>query len=90
MMNECIWLGDVYDEVQSYHWNKEQCTLHPIVLYHKDEENKLKEKSFCFISDDTEHDTCFVYVTQQHINAFLQNEIPHITKIKYFSDGCGG
>ena len=96
--DECIWLGDfsenyefvVQDEVQSYHWNKEQCTLHPIVLYHKDEENKLNEKSFCFISDDREHDTCFVYVTQQHINAFLQNEIPHITKIKYFSDGCGG
>ena len=25
----------VQDEVQAYHWNKEQCTLHPVVLHYK-------------------------------------------------------
>ena len=25
----------VQDEVQGYHWNKEQCTLHPVILYYK-------------------------------------------------------
>ena len=32
----------VQDEIQGYHWNKEQCKLHPVVMYFKDEENNLK------------------------------------------------
>ena len=24
----------VQDEVQGYHWNKSQCTLHPVMLYY--------------------------------------------------------
>ena len=39
--NEVIVLGDfaenyqflVQDEIQSYHWSKEYCTLHPLVIY---------------------------------------------------------
>jgi len=23
----------IQDEVQGYHWNKEQCTIHPIAMY---------------------------------------------------------
>ena len=30
----------VQDEVQGRHWNKEQCTLHPVVLYYKDDKRK--------------------------------------------------
>ena len=38
---ECIILLDfaenyhyiVQDEIQGYHWNKDQCTLHPVVIY---------------------------------------------------------
>ena len=29
----------VQDEVQGFHWNKVQATLHPIVIYYKDEGN---------------------------------------------------
>ena len=25
----------IQDEIQGYQWNKQQCTLHPVVLYHK-------------------------------------------------------
>ena len=40
---ECIILGDfaenyefvVQDEIESYHWCKDSCTLHPIVIYYK-------------------------------------------------------
>ena len=39
--NECIILGDfaenyqyvVQDEIQSYHWSKDRCTSHPVVIY---------------------------------------------------------
>ena len=45
--NECIVLLDfaenykyvVQDEVQSFHWNNQQCTLHPVVLYFMDNSN---------------------------------------------------
>ena len=37
----------IQDEIQSYHWNKQYCTLHPVVLYYK-EKGQLVEKSFCF------------------------------------------
>ena len=96
--NECLWLGDfaenyqfvIQDEVQSYHWNKDQCTLHPVVLYYKSREDVFSEKSFCFLSSDNEHDTCFVYKIQYEISNFIKMNLPHIKLIKYFSDGCAG
>ena len=65
--NECIILGDfaenyeyvVQDEIQSYHWSKNGCTLHPVVIYFKIEEDnviKLEHKSFCFMSEDKNDD----------------------------------
>ena len=38
----------VQDEIQSFHWSKQYCTLHPVVVYYK-ENGKLAQKSFCFI-----------------------------------------
>ena len=46
----------VQDKMQSYHWKKSYCTVHPIVEYYK-MENELSHQSFCFLSDDLEHDT---------------------------------
>ena len=98
-VTECIVLGDfaenykfhVQDEIQSYHWNSEQCTLHPIVLYFKiDGDIELQKHSICFISDDMEHDTAFVYETQKHVTNYIKDNLPLVSKIYYFSDGCGG
>ena len=93
--DECIILGDfaenyqfvVQDEVQSYHWNKEQCTLHPIVVYYISG-RELVHKSFCFLSDDMEHDTSFFYKLQTELITILKEDLSQITSIKYFSDGC--
>ena len=54
----------VQDEIQSFHWSKSHCTLHPVVVYYK-EKGKLAQKSFCFISEYLEHDTAFVYEVQR-------------------------
>ena len=86
--NEANVLGDfaenfqfiVQDEIQSYHWSKQYCTLHPLVVYYLDEEGKLTHKSFCFISDDNTHDT-FVYKVQSLLNDYLKTKLPHITKL---------
>ena len=65
---EALVLGDfaenyqflIQDEIQSYHWSKEYCTLHPVVAYFKDDKGSLRHISICFISDDNSHNTCFV------------------------------
>ena len=54
--NEVIVLGDfaenyqflVQDEIQSYHWSKEYCTLHPLVVYFIDGDGNIQHNSFLF------------------------------------------
>ena len=50
----------VQDEIQGYHWNKDQCTLHPVVIYFKND-GVLHHISLHIIYDDLEHDSCFVH-----------------------------
>ena len=79
----------IQDEIQSYHWHKQYCTLHPIVLYYK-EKGQLVGKSFCFLSDDLNYDTCFVYKVQTDLVNAVKKELQQLKKFEYFSDGCAG
>ena len=93
--NECLILADfaenyhfiVQDEVQSCHWSKESCTLHPVVIYALCN-NTLQSFSYCFISDDLEHDTAFVYYLQSVLSENIKVSFPHLNHIECFSDGC--
>ena len=76
------------DEIQGYHWNKDQITLHPVVIYYKDDKDTLQHYSLCFLSDDLDHDTTFVYEVQRQLVEILKERQPHIRNIEYFSDGC--
>ena len=96
--NEVVVLGDfaenyqfvVQDEIQSFHWNKTQATMHPIVVYYKINE-ELKNDSICFISDDLVHDVDMVYHIMKLTVEYVKNNIsPDIEAIHYFSDGCAG
>ena len=80
----------VHDEVQGYHWNKYQCTLHPVVIYYKDQQNPLIHKSICILSDNLDHDTSFVHELQRLVCNFIQETLPQIKHIEYWSDGCAG
>ena len=77
----------VQDEIQSYHWNTQQCSLHPIVIYYKDNDI-LKHISYCYISDDIVHDVAFVYKIIQAIIPELKLEITDLKKVYFFTDGC--
>ena len=79
----------IQDEIQSYHWSKEYCTKHPVVVYFK-QNHQLIEKSFCFLSDNVEHDTSFVWKLQQKLTEYIRNNFSNIKFIEYFSDGCAG
>ena len=95
--NTALFLGDfaenynfvVQDEVQGFHWNNKQCSLHPVLIYYRDDSG-LKHRSFCILSDDLNHDVPFVYEVQRLVLDELKLKFPHITKVEYFSDGCGG
>ena len=47
------------DEVQSHHWNAQQDTIHPFVIYDKNDE-KIEHLSFVVISEDLRHDSIAV------------------------------
>lgn len=61
---ECLIVGDfsenysfvIQDEVQGFHWENSQATVHPFVMYFKDSD-ETKHQSFCFISDEMSHKT---------------------------------
>ena len=56
-------------------------------MYFK-KDNQLAHLSFCFISDDLDQDTCFVYELQTKLLEWVKFNLPHIKCIEYFSDGC--
>ena len=66
--DEMIVLGDfaenyfflVQKEIQGYHWNKSQCSLHPLVVHIRSSDN-LVESSLCILSEDLNHDVAFAY-----------------------------
>lgn len=96
--NSCIVLADfaenysmiVQDAIQGWHWTKLQCTIHPLVLYYTDSSGDLMVSSFCFISDDLNHDTGFVHHMQRVFISFLKTNHSNLNQIHYFSDGCAG
>ena len=79
----------VQDEIQGYHWNNLQCTLHPVVVYYKKGQD-LSHISYCILSDDLEHTIHLVYVIQKKVIQDLKTRLPNITSLEYYSDGCGG
>ena len=66
----------VQDEVQGFHWNKDQCTLHPVVVYVRDVDESLKVISFCFLSEDLYHVTGFVYAVEQLLTSHMKENFP--------------
>ena len=80
----------VQDEIQGYHWNKSQCTLHPAVMYTK-EDGQLKDHSICFTSDDLNHFVDMVYqILKETTKQVIEDISPQVKTVNYFSDGCAG
>ena len=71
----------VEDEIQCYHWNKEYCSLHSLIVYLIGSNGNNQHNSFCFISDDNNHDTNFVYKIQTMLVDYLKENLPIVDKI---------
>ena len=76
--------------VQGWYFSKEQCTLHPIVVYYKNSEGKLANINLAFMSDDLTHNTCFLYDLQNLLSPHISVVLPSVESIEYFSDDCAG
>ena len=96
--NECIIILDfaenytflVQDAIQSFHSNNTQATIHPFVIYYK-QNGTLKHESLACISDMLQHDMHTVYTFQKTIILnVMKKDLPQIEKVIYFSDGCSG
>ena len=77
------------DEVQAFHWNNSQATIHPFVIYFR-ENNQLNNTSFVVISECLHHDTVAVHIFQEKLMHFLSGKFSSVKKIFYFSDGAAG
>jgi len=77
----------VQDAVQSFHWCNDQATIHPFVVYHK-ENDKLLVDSFVVISESLHHDATAVHLYIKKLIHDLQNKYSDIQKIMYFTDGA--
>ena len=71
----------IQDEIQSYHWSKKYCTLHPVVIYYIDENGLLAHKSFCFISNDLTHDNAFVHRLETYIFKWVKLHLPRVERV---------
>lgn len=80
----------IQDASQSYHWSKKGVTVHPVVIYLKDENNEVQHENLCFISDDLVHDVSMVKLIQEKTITFIKEKYPHVNEVMYMTDGCAG
>jgi len=75
------------DAVQGFHWNNQQATIHPFVVYYNTPNYSLQHLSFVVKSDCLQHDTVSVHYFQKELISFLKQKFA-VKKIYYFSDGA--
>lgn len=81
----------IQDEVQGYHWNQKQCTIHPFVIYYRrNSDSDVKCQSLVIIAESEKHNIYSVYQFQVELFKYLKEKIPNVTKLHFFSDGAGG
>lgn len=80
----------VQDATQGFHWNNAQSTVHPFVIYYRNNnEGPLEHKSFVIISDCKNHDSIAVHLFIQKMIEFIRHKSIQMDKISYVSDGAG-
>lgn len=79
----------VQDDIQQHYWHQTAVTIHPIVIYVK-ENDTVVNKNLCYFTDDLKHDVVVVKLFVDKILEHVKNEFPDIKGVEFFSDGCGG
>ena len=74
------------EEVQSAYFNQTSVTLHPIVVYYKDDTAELTHKSYIIVSDEMSHKASTVMTFIDDIISELKKLDPLLNTIHYWSD----
>ena len=79
----------IQDAIQGFCWQSIQAILQSFAVYYRGlSTNKLTCGNYCAISDHLKHhqttDHCFL----TKLLSLIRNNLPHITNIKYFTDGA--
>ncbi len=77
----------IQDAIQGYYWDTSQATLHPLAVYFC-KEDRVEHASLCIVSDCLKHDTVAVHTFLTVVIPYIQELVPGLTTIKYFSDGA--
>ena len=77
------------DAVQGFHWNNDQATLHPFVVYTRNHQDVLVPSNICVISNERDHGAGTVHTFLKTVVNHVKETVPNLRKIHYFSDGAG-
>ena len=83
----------VQDAAQGFHWNNDQATIHPFVVYFNGNDRKINPEqgtcclNFVIISDSLVHNAVSVHCFIKKLLTFLRVNID-VKKVFYFSDGA--
>lgn len=77
---------EIQDAAQAFYYNKPQCTLHPICIYFK-ADNELKIKSLIIIAENLKHNVEAVYQFQTKLVEYVKRQYGN-KKIIFFTDGA--
>ena len=73
------------EEIQSAYWNQTSVTLHPVVIYYKENE-ELKHKSIVVISDEMSHSASTVCTILDDLLPQIKAIVPNCSKVHYWTD----
>ena len=78
----------VQDATQDIHWNNSQATIHPFVLYYRDDNTNLVQQiTYASISYHTIYNIIAIYTfVKKLLLEYLKPSFLHIKKVIYFSD----
>lgn len=79
----------VQNAVQSYHWSNQQSTIHPIVIYYKNNLDKIENLNFVIISEVLNHDATAVHIFITLMMQFAFEKIGILKHITFCTDGAG-
>ena len=74
------------DDIQSAYWNQTAVTLHPVVIYYKDDNESLKHDSLVLVSDEMGHNSSTVLTFVDAIVPEIKKRVPNLNKVHYYTD----
>ena len=74
------------DEIQSAYWNARSVTLHPVVVYYREEVGVLGHKNFVYVSDINSHSSTAVLTILKKLMPSLKSAFLDAKQIHYLAD----